>query len=426
MKSINNGMLNTKKSIVKVKGKFSRQMARILIFSLCFPLFIACKSSDHKVTLDNIDKALEISKEKSVLMAQSLENQSDKLPRTTDANGQLVTCNSDWWVSGFFPGQLWYMYEFSNDPQLRKWAEEYTRRVSDQQYTTDNHDVGFMIFCSFGNAYRITGDEKYLLAIENAAKSLSTRFDSVTNCIRSWDTAGWNRQWQYAVIIDNMMNLELLEWASKKFNNPQFDYIARTHSNTTIKNHFRPDGSSYHVISYDTISGEPHAKHTAQGYSHSSAWARGQAWGLYGFTLMFRETGDSAYLNQAVKIADFIINHPRLPEDKIPYWDYDAPDIPNTKRDASAGAITCSALLELQKYVPSEKSKQYFSIAEQQINSLCSDVYLSKVGENANFILKHSVGHFPNQSEVDVPLTYADYYFIEAMLRYKKLVEDEN
>lgn len=394
-----------------------------IILLFLFIGLMGCKTPSTKnATLEKVNATLQQAVVQSKLMAESLADKPDRLPKTMKADGTLETCNQYWWVSGFFPGQLWYIYEFSGDEELKKWAEDYTLRVSDQQYVTDNHDVGFMIFCSFGNAYRITGDTTYLSVINNASKSLSTRFDSTTNCIRSWNTAGWNQKWQFAVIIDNMMNLEMLEWASKQFNDQQFDYIARTHANTTIVNHFRPDGSSYHVISYDTITGIPHAKNTAQGFSDSSAWARGQAWGLYGYTMMFRETGDSVYLHQAIKIADFIVNHPRLPEDKIPYWDYDAPNIPDAKRDASAGAITCSALLELYQYVGEEKSKQYFSIAEQQLNSLCSEAYLAKVGENANFILKHSVGHMPQGSEIDVPLTYADYYFVEAMMRYRKFM----
>ncbi|MFA9389009.1 MAG: glucuronyl hydrolase [Prolixibacteraceae bacterium] len=398
-------------------------MKNLIVPLFLMVLLLACQPSKQEITLGKVNSTLELSKQKSVLMAESLADQPDKLPRTINEKGELVTCNSAWWVSGFFPGQLWYMYEYSGDSILKNWAENYTWRVADQQYTTDNHDVGFMIFCSFGNAYRITKDPVYLSVIKTAAASLSTRFDSTTQCIRSWDSAGWNQKWQFAVIIDNMMNLELLEWSAKSFEQAQLDAIARTHANTTIKNHFRSDGSSYHVISYDTITGLPHAKNTAQGYSDSSAWARGQAWGLYGYTMMFRETGDSTYLTQAISIADFIVNHPRLPEDKIPYWDFDAPDIPNAKRDASAGAITCSALLELQKYVDSPRQKQYFDVGEQQLNTLCSDVYLSKLGENQNFILKHSVGHIPANSEVDVPLSYADYYFVEAMLRYRELVK---
>jgi len=357
-------------------------------------------------------------------MAHSMAYMPGKLPKSVDKNGNLETCNSAWWVSGFFSGQLWYMYEYSKSDSLRKWAELYTERVADQQYTTDNHDVGFMIFCSFGNGYRITKNEDYLPVIKNAASSLSTRFNPTIGCIRSWDRAPWNNKWQYAVIIDNMMNLELLEWSSKKFRETRFSDIAVSHANATLKNHFRPDGSSYHVVSYDTITGQLKLKQTAQGFSNESAWARGQAWGLYGFTMMYRETGDEAYLQQAIKIANFIINHPNLPEDKIPYWDFNASDIPDAKRDVSAGAIVCSALLELQKLVDKDLSKKYMEVAEKQLRALCSDAYLAAPGTNANFLLKHGVGNMPNGTEIDVPLSYADYYFVEAMMRYKALKED--
>jgi len=372
-----------------------------------------------------LEKTLAFSEQQALTMARSLANNPGKLPKSIDKEGKLETCNSSWWVSGFFPGELWYLYGHSKNDSLKYWAEEFTNRVADQQYTTNNHDVGFMIYCSFGNAFRFTHENQYLPAIHNAAKSLSTRFNSLIGCTRSWDRSPWNSKWQYAVIIDNMMNLELLEVASKKFNEPGFAEIAERHANTTMKNHFRPDGSSYHVISYDTLTGQPEKKNTAQGYSDESSWARGQAWGLYGFTMMYRETGKREYLKQAIKIADFLINHPNLPSDKIPYWDFNAPDIPNAKRDVSAGAIMCSALLELQLYAENEKSKQYLSIAEEQLNSLCSAAYLAGKGENANFLLKHSVGNMPNGTEIDVPLSYADYYFVEAMTRYIRLMKKE-
>jgi hypothetical protein len=396
---------------------------KLIFLSFPFILLLSCQKQDD-VLVTKVNHALEVAQEQSIKMAEMLADKDNKLPQTIGDDGELVTCTSSWWVSGFFPGQLWYMYEYTNDEKYKKWAEEYTKRVADQQYATDTHDLGFVIFCSYGNGYRLTGNEDYLSVIENASESLITRFDSTIGCIRSWDRASWNEQWQYAVIIDNMMNLEMLEWSAQKFNKPVFSHVARTHANTTMENHFRPDGSSFHVVSYDTITGEPELKHTAQGYSHSSAWARGQAWGLYGYTMMFRETGDSAYLGQAVEIADFIVNHPRLPEDKIPYWDYDAPGIPDAKRDASAGSITCSALLELHQYVEGDKSAMYLKTAKEQLASLCSEKYLAKPGENANFILKHGVGHMPNGSEVDVPLTYADYYFVEAMLRFLELKEN--
>jgi len=401
-------------------------LKKLLIILLSISLFNCKQKNDSKVPLNTvINQSLKAATEQSIKMAESLKDQPDKLPQTIDKNGKLVTCNSDWWVSGFFPGVLWYLYENSPSDSLKQWADNFTMRVEDQQYTTDNHDVGFMIFCSFGNGYRITGNPEYKEVIHNASKSLITRFNPTVGCIRSWDYAPWSAQWQYPVIIDNMMNLELLEWSAKTFNDTTFSNIARTHANTTMENHFRDDYSSYHVVSYDTITGAVEKKNTSQGYADESAWARGQAWGLYGYTMMYRETGNEAYLKQAEHIANFIINHPNLPEDKIPYWDFNAPNIPNTLRDASAGAIMCSALIELSTYTSADKEKKYMDVAEQQIRTLSSDEYLATPGTNANFILKHSVGHMPNKSEIDVPLSYADYYFTEALLRMKKLLQGE-
>jgi len=368
-----------------------------------------------------ISEALDFSMQQSLLMARSLQNQPGTLPWTTDKSGSLQTCKSDWWVSGFFPGELWYLYEYSGNKEFKKWACKYTKRVEDQQYTHNNHDVGFIINCSFGNGFRITSDTSYKNILLTAARSLLTRFRPSLGVIRSWDRAEWNKQWQYPVIIDNMMNLELLMVAAREFHESALSDAAITHATTTMKNHFRPDHSSFHVVSYDTITGAPESKQTSQGYSDSSAWARGQAWGLYGFTMMYRFTKDTIYLTQARHIADFILHHPRLPEDKIPYWDFDAPNIPNCQRDASAGSIICSALIELSQYVESKASKEYLSVAEKQIRTLNSKKYRNAIGKNGNFILRHSVGHMPNNSEVDVPLIYADYYFVEALMKYKKL-----
>ncbi len=368
-----------------------------------------------------VNESLEFSLQQSLKMAESLKDKPNLLPKTTDRFGNLETCNSSWWVSGFFPGTLWYLYEYSYNNEVKKWANKYTLRVKDQQFTTDNHDVGFMIFCSFGNAYRLTKDEAYLEAIHNASKSLSTRFNTTTKTIKSWDSGGPNNNWQYPVIIDNMMNLELLMWSAEKFNSPEFKNIANTHANTTLENHFRKDNSSYHVISYDTITGKAALKQTAQGYNNESAWARGQAWGLYGYTIMYRFTKCPEYLKQAENIASFIINHPNLPEDKIPFWDFNAPNIPDTYKDASAASIMCAALIELSTYTNSANSTKYLKTAETQIRSLSSPQYRNALGNNVNFILKHGVGHLPANSEVDVPLSYADYYFVEALMRYKKL-----
>jgi unsaturated chondroitin disaccharide hydrolase len=367
-----------------------------------------------------IREALDGSVRQTLAMAKLLKDRPGLLPRSADSSGNLVTCTSKWWTSGFYPGTLWYLYEYSNNDTLKMFAEEFTQRVKNEQFTTDNHDVGFMINCSFGNAYRITGEPSYRNALLNASRSLMTRFHPVVGATRSWNTDKNNQHWQFAVIVDNMMNLELLLRSAEEFNEPSFRTAALSHADKTMMHHFRPDHSSYHVVSYDTLTGLPHAKQTAQGYSDSSSWSRGQAWGLYGFTMMYRLTKEKRYLEQAEHIADYILHHPRLAADKIPYWDLDAPNIPNAYRDASAGAIICSALIELSGYTDRKRSSEYIDAAETQIRSLSSAHYQNSL-PRAPFILKHSVGSIPHRSEIDVPLTYADYYFVEALMRMNRL-----
>jgi rhamnogalacturonyl hydrolase YesR len=338
---------------------------------------------------------------------------TNELPRSNNKNGTLSLVKSDDWTSGFFPGSLWYLYEFTKDSFWKTEAESYTKRLSKEQYNIQTHDVGFMINCSYGNGYRLIDTKEYEKIIIQAAKSLSKRFRPVVGCIQSW---GSNERWQDPVIIDNMMNLELLFNATKLSGDSTYYKIAVTHANTTIKNHFRPDFSTYHVVNYDTLTGKVLSKNTAQGYSDGSAWARGQAWGLYGFTMTYRETHDHNYLKQAKHIADFILNNKNLPKDIVPYWDFDAPNIPDEPRDASAAAIICSALYELSTYSTDEENK-YKEAADKILRSLSSPEYRANLNDNNDFILKHSVGSKPADSEVDVPLIYADYYFIEANLR---------
>ncbi len=333
----------------------------------------------------------------------------------------LETSKTSWWTSGFYPGTLLYLYEYSSDTVLLKEAEEKLTLLEQQKDNTHTHDLGFMLYCSFGNANRLTENPHYKQVMLTGAESLLTRYHPTVHSIRSWDHN--KDKWQFPVIIDNMMNLEFLNWASRESGDSKFADAAKSHANTTMKNHFREDYSSYHVIDYDTISGEVRHKQTAQGAGDETAWARGQAWGLYGYTMMFRDTKDSAYLQQAVHIADYILNHPNLPEDGIPYWDFDADNIPDAKRDASAGAIMASALLELQEYANNEQQPRYIAAAERMIRSLGSPSYKAKAGTNGGFILEHSVGHLTANSEVDVPLTYADYYYVEALMRYKKMLD---
>jgi unsaturated chondroitin disaccharide hydrolase len=339
------------------------------------------------------------------------------MPRNFNAKeNKLVTSNTSWWTSGFFPGSLWYIYEYTKDTAIRAEAERRLSILEKEKYHNKDHDLGFMIYCSFGNAYRITGKKEYKETVITAAETLSKRYRPSISSIQSWDS---NANFRCPVIVDNMMNLELLCWVSDEMRLPGYKAIAIDHANTTIKNHYRPDFSSYHVVDYDLATGAVSKKKTAQGFSDESAWARGQSWGLYGFVLMYRFTKEPGYLTQAKRIASFLLNHPNLPPDKIPYWDYDAKDIPNTYRDVSAGSILASALLELAQYSTKDEKEKYVKAARTIIESLSTEKYRNKPGENGGFILKHSVGAIPYNSEVDVPLTYADYYFLEALMRYR-------
>jgi hypothetical protein len=339
-----------------------------------------------------------------------------QFPKTYE-KGKLETSNSGWWCSGFYPGTLLYIFEQTGDSALYREAIRMLDILKKEQFNTSTHDLGFMMYCSFGNANRIHPDPAYKEILVNSAKSLAGRFDPKVGCIKSWNA----QKGDYLVIIDNMMNLELLFAATGITGDSSYYKIAVTHANTTMKNHFRPDYSSYHVVNYNPETGAVQEKRTAQGAANESAWARGQAWGLYGYTMVYRETKELKYLEQAKQIARFILHHPNLPADKIPYWDFNAPGIPNALRDASAAAVIASALLELQTYVDNKSRKEYVAVAEKILQVLSSDRYKAAPGTNGGFILQHSVGHMPQQTEVDVPLTYADYYFTEAMKRYKQL-----
>ena len=323
------------------------------------------------------------------------------------------------WTEGFFPGTCWYLYENSNNEEWKIAAEKFQSKFEEHKLRTNNHDLGFIFNCSYGNGYRLTQDENFKSVMITAGNSLITRFNPNVGCIKSWDVdGGWQakRGWKFPVIIDNMMNLELLFELSILTGDVKYKNVAIAHANTTLKNHFREDDSSFHVIDYDPETGEVRNKHTAQGFANESSWARGQAWGLYGYTVCYRYTKDEKYLKQAQKIANYIINYEGTPKDGIPYWDYNAANIPNEPRDVSAAAITVSALIELKNY----SKENYTSAINKIMGSLASEEYTAKLGENHNFILKHSVGSIPHNSEIDVPLSYADYYYVEALLRYKK------
>ncbi|MGD9555787.1 MAG: glycoside hydrolase family 88 protein [Mangrovibacterium sp.] len=334
-------------------------------------------------------------------------------PRSLNGSGQLVLVPPKDWCSGFFAGCLWEMYELTGDKKWERPALHFTELLEDQKWNRTTHDMGFKMMPSFGKAYRFTENKNYRDILIQSAKTLITRYNDNVRCLRSWDHN--QDKWQFPVIIDNMMNLELLFWASKETGDPVFYNIAVNHADMTMKNHFRGDYSSYHVVDYDTITGKVVKRNTHQGYADESAWSRGQAWALYGYTLCYRETGGQKYLEQARHIADFILTHPNLPDDLVPYWDFDAPSIPDEPRDASAAAVISSALFELSRYLPDSVKLRYRKPAEQILDNLTA--YRSAPGKNKGFILDHSTGSRPHNSEVDVPIIYADYYYLEALIR---------
>jgi rhamnogalacturonyl hydrolase YesR len=337
------------------------------------------------------------------------------IPRTIEEDGKLKGTPSKSWTSGFYPGLLWQLYDYSKDESIKKAAMQWSAVVEKEKMDGGTHDLGFKVYCPFGNAYRITKDEKYKSVIVQAAKTLSTRFNPTVGAIRSWDHH--EHLWKFPVIIDNMMNLELLFEGTILTGDSTFYHIADQHATTTLEHHFRKDNSSYHVVDYNPSTGEVVKKNTHQGFSHESAWSRGQAWGLYGYTVAYRYTKDSKYLEQAQKIAEYIFSHPNLPDDLIPYWDYDAPKIPNEPRDVSAAAITASALFELSQY-GNDMATDYLNRANKILASLASEKYQCNIPP---FFLKHSTGSIPGEFEVDVPIIYADYYYAEALIRQENM-----
>lgn len=344
-------------------------------------------------------------------------------PRTTLPDGNIWYVPVDDWCSGFFPGSLWYLGELTGDQNWSRRAADYTETLDSAQYLTWHHDVGFIIGSSYLNGYRLGKKEQYAPVVVNAAKSLATRFRPGAGVIQSWNVdKGWQseRGWACPVIIDNMMNLEIMFEATRLTGDSTFYDIAVSHANTTMAHHFRPDFSCYHVVDYDPATGDVRHRQTAQGYADESSWARGQAWALYGYTMCYRYTGDPNYIYQAIKVCDMIFNTPSMPDDLVPYWDYNAPNIPSEPRDASAAACTASALYELSTYLP---GRGYKKLADKVVASLSSPAYRAATGENNHFLLMHSVGSIPHGHEIDVPINYADYYYLEALLRKKKLDE---
>lgn len=408
-------------------------MKRLFVFS-CTLFMIYCTSLYAQKTNPTLIHVFNRAQKLYSDMKQRLPNTS-AYPKTIDNKGELRVTHANDWTDGFYPGCLWYLYEYTQNIQWKQDAIQWTEKLEPLKKLTNHHDIGFLMYCSFGNAYRLTHYEPYKEILLESANSLITRFNPKVGCIQSWNRRkSWNNnEWQYPVIIDNMMNLELLYFASKVSGDQRYAQIATMHAQTTAREHFRKDHSTYHVVSYDPETGKSVYKQTCQGFADNSTWARGQAWTIYGFTMVYRETKKEEFLKKACEAADFWINHPRLPQDKIPYWDFNAgqegyiPDwnynplqFKETPRDASAAAIVASALFELSQYVDKKYALIYYKTAVETIEALASSNYLAEKNTNEGFLLKHSAGSIPHKSEIDVPLIYADYYFMEALLRYQK------
>ncbi|WP_312137860.1 glycoside hydrolase family 88 protein [Sphingobacterium sp.] len=417
-------------------------MLALLLFSLMGCSVAHINSSDDAAR--KIINIIDSSFQNAILQYKLLKSKlpKNRFPKSYEADGKgLVTSSARDWTSGFYPGSLLYLYEASSDQEIFDEAKVKLQLLDTQKFNKRTHDLGFMMYCSFGNAYRLTKDVKYKEVLLESAKSLASRYSPKVKSIQSWDRIKsfvTDDYWDFPVIIDNMMNLELLFFASKVTGDNKYKDIAIKHAETAMKNHVRPDYSAYHVVVYNPENGEVLDKQTYQGFAHNSAWSRGQGWGIYGFTMVYRESKDKRFLKVAQGMADYFLNHDRLPEDKIPYWDfnagqegfpsswkYDASKYPVIPRDASAAAVVASALIELAQYVKKDKSVEYLRAAETIIKALSTPTYTASLGENAGFILKHSVGNLTKDREVDAPLSYADYYYLEAISRYKKLKVDK-
>jgi unsaturated chondroitin disaccharide hydrolase len=404
------------------------KMKKQILMVLCSALGICTvqgQSSDLKLSKEFIQQNLNDAARQIKVLANEIPN--EKFPKTFENNKEVFS-SSSWWCSGFYPGTLWYLYEGTQDRGLLQKVEEKLPYLEKEKYNIGTHDLGFMLFCSFGNGLRLTGDSvKYKDVLVTGAASLASRFNETTKTIRSWD----HKPWHYPVIIDNMMNLEFLTQVSKMTGNKRYYDLAVTHAETTLRNHFRKDYSSYHVIDYDVNTGKVIAKKTHQGAFDESAWSRGQGWALYGYTMMYRETKKKEFLNQARHIAKYILNHPNLTQDLIPYWDFDKDKIDQFSkmyakkdlREVSAAALYASALLELAQYTVGKESTLYLTKAETMLTNLSKAPYKAEYGKNGGYLLQHRLGALPLNSEIDVPLTYADYYYVEALIRYKRLLE---
>lgn len=391
-----------------------KSLTRFLLVAALASAVLPNLATAADAVLEMMPKVFDRAAKQSTVMLANL-GESPKFPRSLKPDGSLRAVDPEDWTSGFWPGTLWLIHEYDGSAAWREKAMAATLRLEGLRHFKGHHDVGFMLGCSYGNALRLSPDDSERAVLRDGAVALATRYRPEVGLIRSWDY----KPYSYPVIIDNLMNLELLSWSAKNGGDPKHLEIALSHADKTLANHFRADGSAYHVLDYNPKTRGINAIHAGQGADVRTAWARGQAWAIYGYAMMFRETKKPEYLMKAAAVADFVINHPNLPADKVPYWDFGVEAGPKTPRDASAAAVMAAGLVELADGLGKEKGAPYLDFARAQMLALGSPAYLAEEGKNGGFILLHSTGHLPEGLEIDSPLCYADYYFLEALLRYR-------
>ena len=399
-------------------------MKRWMLSSVALSAMCAMADCEKESSLE---KALPDIFEKSAAHYRAMESAASLLAKGADgkdlfphgykaATGKYDMRSIFWWTSGHFPGSLWYLYEATGNVYFKDRAIFWTERLAPNSTVDTNHDLGFIMYCSYGNARRLLRTDRYDAILVETAETLCSRYNEGLGLIRSWGKRTETKD--FLVIPDNLMNLELLEAATRISGKAKFDKVARSHATVTSRHHFRADGGCYHVLDYDQATKRVKGVTRGQGASTETAWSRGQSWSIYGYTMMYRETKEPHFLAMAQKCADFAVDNPNMPEDGVPYWDYGAP---GEERDSSAGSIMASGLLELSTFVPGEKGAKYRAFAVKVLISLASPSYFAAQGENGDFLLKHGVGSKPSNSEIDTPLDYGDYYFLEALLRFRKL-----
>jgi len=327
------------------------------------------------------------------------------------------------WTQGFLPGQLWYLYQYTRNDIWRQRADAWTRPLERQQYNMRTHDMGFKFMPSHAEAFAQTGDPYYRRVALAAAGSMASRYNPRVDIINCCD---WNTNWQLPLVTDTMADLELLFWAATQNQVSEtiqgqegWRDMALNHALTTLRDMVRttPDGSTYHVIDYDPFTGNIRFKTTLQGEGTETTWSRGHTWAMYGYTMAYRYTRDARMLAAALRVTDFYLS--RVSGDLVPNWDFDSA---TQLKDSSAAAIAASAMIELTTFVTDDVRRQrYWSMALRTLTSLMSSAYLAQNTSN-RAILLHGVGNKPAGREIDVGLIYGDFYFLEALLRYRRLV----